>query len=422
LKLNTKPGSRYISRVRSISPNPIKDVFERINRPFNLVEQKDRLKDTQWLKENLPFTGELFLGHLRYGTYGKNSIESCHPFLRQNNWKTRNLVLAGNFNLTNVDELFQILVDIGQHPKEKSDTITVMEKRSTPQNSTYKSQSKKFKQSTKQGATELNNPHNFAETTNTEINQSRFSKAVVYESSKSINNNESIDENDQVIPITKDDNVDKTYYNNLSFINPNLNLENAAYEPEFIDGEKMKNKYTSLELVFGVGLAPGFGKTKTYSGIDLSPIIGLNYVKRLDRTFSFECALLYNYRGKIEQDHKEQSQIKLAEKLHIFNVPAYFNYRSDRHNYLIGAQLSYIPAQSSTITINNTNQFWDKNVGYTHFDGALSLGYEYVVSETLNIGTRINLGLFDYTDEAIFTGNNRHQDLQFRIQIDHKLK
>jgi amidophosphoribosyltransferase len=128
LKLNTKPGSRYISRVRSISPNPIKDVFERINRPFNLVEQKDRLKDTQWLKENLPFTGELFLGHLRYGTYGKNSIESCHPFLRQNNWKTRNLVLAGNFNLTNVDELFQILVDIGQHPKEKSDTITVMEK------------------------------------------------------------------------------------------------------------------------------------------------------------------------------------------------------------------------------------------------------------------------------------------------------
>ncbi|MCI5057079.1 MAG: amidophosphoribosyltransferase [Flavobacteriales bacterium] len=127
VKLDTAPGTRYISRIRSISSNPIKDVFEKINRPFGDID-KDFLKDPQWLKTNLPFSGEVFLGHLRYGTYGKNSIESCHPFLRQNNWKTRNLVLAGNFNLTNVDELFQILIDIGQHPKEKSDTITVMEK------------------------------------------------------------------------------------------------------------------------------------------------------------------------------------------------------------------------------------------------------------------------------------------------------
>ncbi len=84
--------------------------------------------DAQWLKENIGFTGELFLGHLRYGTYGGNSIENCHPFLRQYNWKSRNLVVAGNFNLTNVDELFQQLVELGQHPKEKADTVTVMER------------------------------------------------------------------------------------------------------------------------------------------------------------------------------------------------------------------------------------------------------------------------------------------------------
>jgi amidophosphoribosyltransferase len=88
----------------------------------------EKLSDTKWLKENLPFTGELFLGHLRYGTYGGNSIEQCHPFLRQNNWKTRNLVLAGNFNMTNVDELFTHLTDLGQHPKEMADTVTILEK------------------------------------------------------------------------------------------------------------------------------------------------------------------------------------------------------------------------------------------------------------------------------------------------------
>ncbi|MEJ6682095.1 MAG: amidophosphoribosyltransferase [Flavobacteriales bacterium] len=127
IKLDVPPGKRYISRVRSNEKSPIKDVFEKINTRFKDLSSEE-LKDSQWLKENLGFTGELFLGHLRYGTFGKNSVESCHPFLRQNNWKTRNLVVAGNFNLTNVDELFEILTELGQHPKEKTDTVTVMEK------------------------------------------------------------------------------------------------------------------------------------------------------------------------------------------------------------------------------------------------------------------------------------------------------
>ncbi len=130
IKLDTDPGKRYISRYRSNSPQPIKDIFEKINSYFHTLQDKapERLRDAQWMKNNVPFIGELLLGHLRYGTFGGNSVEYCHPFLRQNNWKTRNLVLAGNFNLTNVDELFDLLVKLGQHPKEKSDTVTVMEK------------------------------------------------------------------------------------------------------------------------------------------------------------------------------------------------------------------------------------------------------------------------------------------------------
>lgn len=130
IKLDTAPGQRYISRQRSNSSKPIQDIFEHINNRFRELEDAhpDKFKDVDWLKQNAGFTGELFLGHVRYGTFGKNSIESCHPFLRQNNWKTRNLVVAGNFNLTNVDDLFNLLVSIGQHPKEKSDTVTVLEK------------------------------------------------------------------------------------------------------------------------------------------------------------------------------------------------------------------------------------------------------------------------------------------------------
>jgi amidophosphoribosyltransferase len=130
IKFDMAPGERYISRVRSIAKSPIQDIFDQINGRFQQIaeEDKSKLNDVEYLKRNAGFTGELFLGHLRYGTFGRNSIESCHPFLRQNNWITRNLVVAGNFNLTNVDELFGVLVNIGQHPKEKSDTVTVLEK------------------------------------------------------------------------------------------------------------------------------------------------------------------------------------------------------------------------------------------------------------------------------------------------------
>lgn len=130
IKLDMSPGERYISRSRSVDPKPIQDIFTTINKRFEEIAEHspEKLKDVDYLKKNVGFTGELFLGHLRYGTSGKNGIESCHPFLRQNNWMTRNLVVAGNFNLTNVDELFEVLLNLGQHPKEKSDTVTVLEK------------------------------------------------------------------------------------------------------------------------------------------------------------------------------------------------------------------------------------------------------------------------------------------------------
>jgi amidophosphoribosyltransferase len=130
IKLGAKPGERYISRHRSVASKPIQEVFEHVNARFKklAIESPELLNDCDYLRDNEAFTGELFLGHLRYGTFGKNAIESCHPFLRMNNWRTKNLVVAGNFNLTNVDELFDLLVDIGQHPKEKSDTVTVLEK------------------------------------------------------------------------------------------------------------------------------------------------------------------------------------------------------------------------------------------------------------------------------------------------------
>ena len=130
IKFDVSPGTRYISRFRSVKSQPIKNIFQHVNQRFENLYASDpaKLKDVDYLKANEAFTGELYLGHLRYGTFGKNSKENCHPFLRQNNWMTRNLVVAGNFNLTNVDELFDLLVNIGQHPKEVSDTITVIEK------------------------------------------------------------------------------------------------------------------------------------------------------------------------------------------------------------------------------------------------------------------------------------------------------
>ena len=130
VKLGTPPGTRYISRIRSNEPNPIKDAFAKVNSRFVNIQKEDpaKLKDSKWLQDNVAFTGEISLGHLRYGTFGGNTIERCHPFLRENNWRTRSLLVAGNFNMTNVDELFEKLVSLGQHPKEVADTVTVMEK------------------------------------------------------------------------------------------------------------------------------------------------------------------------------------------------------------------------------------------------------------------------------------------------------
>jgi amidophosphoribosyltransferase len=130
IKLDVKPGHRYISRHRATGSGAVAQIFEYVQRKFAEVQMHnpELLSDTEWLKENVSFTGEVLLGHLRYGTHGKNSIESCHPFLRQNNWMARNLVIAGNFNMTNVDELLEQLYELGQHPKERADTITVLEK------------------------------------------------------------------------------------------------------------------------------------------------------------------------------------------------------------------------------------------------------------------------------------------------------
>jgi amidophosphoribosyltransferase len=130
IKLDVDPGERYISRIRSNDPQPIKDIFAQINDRISreLEDHPEYQNSVALQKQKIPYLGELFLGHVRYGTFGKNSIESVHPFLRQNNWMHRNLIIAGNFNMTNVKELFQNLIDLGQHPKQMADTVTVMEK------------------------------------------------------------------------------------------------------------------------------------------------------------------------------------------------------------------------------------------------------------------------------------------------------
>jgi len=130
IKIDMKPGYRYISRYRTIDSQPIESLFQKIGRKYQkaLKEGEEKYLDGAWLKHNVAFSGEVWMGHLRYGTHGKNNIENCHPFLRQNNWRSRNLVVAGNFNMTNVDELFEKLIELGQHPKEKVDTVTAMEK------------------------------------------------------------------------------------------------------------------------------------------------------------------------------------------------------------------------------------------------------------------------------------------------------
>jgi len=130
VKLDVPPGTTYLDRLRSVKPKATQDIFTHINNSFVEAQKNhpELYKSPQWQKENIPFLGELLLGHLRYGTFGKNGVASCHPFKRQNNWMSRNLVVAGNFNLTNVDELFTHLLELGQHPVQKADTVTVMEK------------------------------------------------------------------------------------------------------------------------------------------------------------------------------------------------------------------------------------------------------------------------------------------------------
>ncbi|HFB61670.1 MAG TPA: amidophosphoribosyltransferase [Bacteroidetes bacterium] len=130
VKFDLPPGKKYINRIRSNSATPIKSIFDKAYRELEVLRKQHpgRLNDVEWLKENIPFTGELFLGHLRYGTYGGNEVKNLHPLKRANNWKTRNLLVAGNFNMTNNDELLAHLIELGQYPQETSDTVTVLEK------------------------------------------------------------------------------------------------------------------------------------------------------------------------------------------------------------------------------------------------------------------------------------------------------
>lgn len=130
IKLDVEPGTTYLDRLRSVENKATQDIFTQINSQFSIAQKNNpaAYEKADWQKQNIPFLGELMLGHLRYGTFGKNGVHTCHPFKRQNNWRSRNLVVAGNFNLTNVDELFQHLIELGQHPVEMADTVTVMEK------------------------------------------------------------------------------------------------------------------------------------------------------------------------------------------------------------------------------------------------------------------------------------------------------
>ena len=130
IKIDAAPGVQYISRHRSVKTNAIHSIFGKIGEKYSKLKKKfpAESKDPEWLKEHLPILGDVYLGHLRYGTHGLNSIDNCHPMVRENNWRSRSLAVAGNFNMTNVDELFNVLLDIGQHPTQKVDTVTVLEK------------------------------------------------------------------------------------------------------------------------------------------------------------------------------------------------------------------------------------------------------------------------------------------------------
>ena len=128
IKFDPEPGEQFIFRQRANGSSAIAEIFDRINSKITKSGSKEEVKQSDFLKKNAPFVGELYLGHLRYGTHGGNSKDLCHPFIRDNNWMSRNLLLAGNFNLTNVDELFEVLIELGQHPRDRADTVTMLEK------------------------------------------------------------------------------------------------------------------------------------------------------------------------------------------------------------------------------------------------------------------------------------------------------
>lgn len=128
IKFDPEPGEAYIFRQRANGSSAISEIFDKVSTKINKSGNKEQTKSSDYLKKHAPFVGELYLGHLRYGTHGGNSKDLCHPFIRENNWMSRNLMLAGNFNLTNVDELFDLLMELGQHPREKADTVTMLEK------------------------------------------------------------------------------------------------------------------------------------------------------------------------------------------------------------------------------------------------------------------------------------------------------
>ena len=130
IKIDAAPGLQYINRHRSVKTNAIHSIFGKIGEKYRKLKKKhpQESQDPEWLKEHMPFLGDVYLGHLRYGTHGLNCIDNCHPMVRENNWRSRSLAVAGNFNMTNVDELFDVLLELGQHPTQKVDTITVLEK------------------------------------------------------------------------------------------------------------------------------------------------------------------------------------------------------------------------------------------------------------------------------------------------------
>ena len=126
VKLDAIPGDEYIFRERATGSSAISEIFGSVHAMLANVPS-DKLDDPKFAKESLPFAGELFLGHLRYSTTGKSGLSYVHPFLRRNNWASRSLALAGNFNMTNVDELFADLVEQGQHPRNYADTFVLLE-------------------------------------------------------------------------------------------------------------------------------------------------------------------------------------------------------------------------------------------------------------------------------------------------------